>query len=52
MVRNTMKLIQGVLQNVYEAVDVLTLIRAGDYHNLELTVGEALLRRAEVVEMF
>lgn len=27
---------------------MLTLIRAGDYHNLELTVGDALLRRSEV----
>lgn len=36
----------GTLLNVYEAVDVLTLIRAGDYHNLSMTVGQALKRRS------
>ena len=41
---------EGILLNVYEAVDVLTLVRAGDYHDLELTVGEALLRRSDEFE--
>ncbi|ODV88766.1 hypothetical protein CANCADRAFT_128466 [Tortispora caseinolytica NRRL Y-17796] len=37
----------GVLLNVYEAVDILTLIKGGVYDDLELSVGEALLRRPE-----
>ncbi|OLL26015.1 5'-AMP-activated protein kinase subunit gamma [Neolecta irregularis DAH-3] len=38
---------EGVVLNVYEAVDVLTIIRAGQYGDLELTVGQALLRRPD-----
>ncbi|EPY51563.1 protein kinase activator [Schizosaccharomyces cryophilus OY26] len=36
---------EGILINVYESVDVMHLIQDGDYNNLDLTVGEALLRR-------
>ncbi|BFZ57751.1 AMP-activated serine/threonine-protein kinase regulatory subunit [Savitreella phatthalungensis] len=38
---------QGVCLNIFEAVDVLTLIQDGAWHDLELTVGEALLRRPD-----
>lgn len=38
---------QGKLINVYEAYDVLTLVKGGIYTDLDLTVGDALLRRAE-----
>jgi 5'-AMP-activated protein kinase, regulatory gamma subunit len=41
---------QGKLINVYEAVDVLSLIKGGIYTDLSLSVGEALLRRAEDFE--
>lgn len=41
---------QGKLVNVYEAVDVLSLIRGGIYTDLTLSVGEALLRRSEDFE--
>jgi len=34
--------------NVFEAVDVIPLIKGGSYEDLNLTVGEALLYRAEV----
>ncbi|EEB07683.2 protein kinase activator [Schizosaccharomyces japonicus yFS275] len=37
--------IDGKLLNVFEAVDVMLLIQRGDYHNLDLMVGEALLKR-------
>lgn len=37
----------GIILNIYEAVDALSLIQAGAYYDLELTVGEALLRRSE-----
>ncbi|KAG4303162.1 hypothetical protein PCANB_000458 [Pneumocystis canis] len=37
----------GVILNIYEAIDALSLIQAGSYYDLELTVGEALLRRSE-----
>ncbi|KAK9463853.1 uncharacterized protein V1516DRAFT_617804 [Lipomyces oligophaga] len=40
----------GVLYNVYEAVDVLTLIKGGMYNDLKLTVGEALLKRSNEFE--
>lgn len=40
----------GVLINVYEAVDVLGLIKAGIYNDLSLTVGEALMRRLDDFE--
>ncbi|KAK9379335.1 uncharacterized protein V2V93DRAFT_373563 [Kockiozyma suomiensis] len=36
---------EGVLYNIYESVDILTLIKGGIYTDLTLTVGEALLRR-------
>lgn len=38
------------LINVYEAVDVLSLIKGGVYADLTLTVGEALLRRSDDFE--
>ena len=34
--------------NVFEAVDVIMLIKGGHYADLELTVGEALLKRPPV----
>lgn len=34
--------------NVYEAIDILTLIKNGTYDELGLTVGEALLKRPDV----
>lgn len=34
--------------NVFEAVDVMTLIKGGVYDDLNLTAGEALLKRPEV----
>ncbi|CAG8587425.1 2066_t:CDS:2 [Paraglomus occultum] len=37
----------GVVINVYETVDVMTLIRSGAYYGLNLPVGEAMLRRTE-----
>lgn len=37
----------GIVLNIYEAVDALSLIQVGSYYDLELTVGEALLRRSE-----
>ncbi|CAB61219.2 5''-AMP-activated protein kinase subunit gamma [Schizosaccharomyces pombe] len=36
---------EGTLLNVYESVDVMHLIQDGDYSNLDLSVGEALLKR-------
>ncbi|ANZ75728.1 5'-AMP-activated protein kinase subunit [Komagataella phaffii CBS 7435] len=41
---------EGKLVNVYEAVDVLGLIKGGMYTDLSLSVGEALMRRAEDFE--
>lgn len=38
------------LMNVYEAVDVLALVKGGMYTDLDLSVGDALLRRAEDFE--
>lgn len=38
----------GTVLNVFEAVDVITLIKGGDYDNLNLTVGKALEKRSEV----
>ncbi|MCJ1456404.1 AMP-activated serine/threonine-protein kinase regulatory subunit [Mycoblastus sanguinarius] len=35
----------GVVTNVFEAVDVISLIRDGNYDDLNLSVGEALQRR-------
>lgn len=40
----------GQLLNVYEAVDVLGLIKGGIYNDLSLTVGEALMRRSDDFE--
>lgn len=37
----------GVVTNVFEAVDVITLIKDTNYDNLNLSVGEALQRRVE-----
>jgi 5'-AMP-activated protein kinase, regulatory gamma subunit len=34
--------------NVFEAVDVITVIKGGVYDDLTLSVGEALLKRSEV----
>lgn len=41
---------EGYLVNVYEAVDVLGLIKGGIYNDLSLTVGEALMRRSDDFE--
>jgi len=35
------------LINVFESVDVITLLKGGEYDALSLSVGEALLRRSE-----
>jgi CBS domain-containing protein len=40
----------GKLINIYEAVDVLTLIKGGIYTDLSLSVGEALMRRPDDFE--
>ncbi len=37
----------GYLLNVFEAVDVITLIKGGDYESLQLSVGEALNKRPD-----
>ncbi|KAI9718074.1 MAG: hypothetical protein M1812_004332 [Candelaria pacifica] len=37
----------GVVLNVFEAVDVITLIKGGIYDDLNLTVGDALRKRSE-----
>ncbi|KAF2122838.1 nuclear protein SNF4 [Lophiotrema nucula] len=37
----------GSLINVFEAVDVITLIKGGIYDDLNLSVGEALLKRSD-----
>ena len=34
--------------NIFEAVDVITVIKGGVYDDLTLSVGEALLKRSEV----
>lgn len=34
--------------NVFEAVDVIELIKGGQYDDLSLNVGQALLKRADV----
>ncbi|GCE99074.1 AMP-activated serine/threonine-protein kinase regulatory subunit [Zygosaccharomyces mellis] len=41
---------EGHLINVYEAVDVLGLIKGGIYNDLSLSVGEALMRRSDDFE--
>lgn len=38
----------GILLNLYESVDILTLIKGGSYEDLSLTVGAALLKRPDV----
>lgn len=38
----------GTVLNVFEAVDVIALIKGGDYENLNLSVGKALEKRSEV----
>lgn len=40
----------GKLLNMYELYDVLTLIKGNGYGDLEMTVGEALMRRAQDFE--
>ncbi|KAF2838362.1 nuclear protein SNF4 [Patellaria atrata CBS 101060] len=37
----------GAVLNVFEAVDVITLIKGGNYEDLSLNVGEALLKRSD-----
>jgi hypothetical protein len=34
--------------NVFESVDVIALIKGGSYDDLNLTVGDALLKRSPV----
>ncbi|ODV84395.1 hypothetical protein CANARDRAFT_8748 [[Candida] arabinofermentans NRRL YB-2248] len=41
---------QDKLINVYEAVDVLSLIKGGMYTDLSLSVGEALIKRSDDFE--
>lgn len=41
---------QRKLVNVYEAVDVLALVKGGMYTDLDLSVGDALLRRPDDFE--
>ncbi|KAI9043459.1 AMP-activated serine/threonine-protein kinase regulatory subunit SNF4 [Aspergillus affinis] len=38
---------EGVVYNVFESVDVITLIKGGVYGDLSLTVGEALKKRPQ-----
>ncbi len=38
---------QGNVVDLYEAVDVVTLVRTGAYHALDLTIRQALARRSE-----
>ncbi|KAJ9126812.1 hypothetical protein QFC24_001845 [Naganishia onofrii] len=37
---------QGKVVNLYETVDVITLVRMGAYHDLDLTIAQALARRS------
>ncbi len=41
----------GVVYNVFESVDVITLIKGGVYDDLSLTVGEALKKRSAVCDL-
>lgn len=41
-------MIAGILLNVFEAVDVITIIKGGIYDDLQKSVGEALLKRPDV----
>jgi len=43
---------KGVVLNVFEAVDVIALIKGGVYDDLSLTVGDALLKRSDVRHTF
>ena len=45
-------LFTGSLVNVFEAVDVIALIKGGVYDDLSLTVGEALLKRSDVSSIY
>lgn len=46
---NTDRLMEvGIVTNVFEAVDVITLIKGGTYDELNLNVGEALQKRSDV----
>ncbi|KAJ3523120.1 hypothetical protein NM688_g8778 [Phlebia brevispora] len=36
----------GIVVNLYETVDVITLVRLGAYQSLDLTISEALLQRS------
>jgi len=45
-------LLTGVVTNVFEAVDVIALIKGGVYDDLNMTVGEALLKRSDVCQTF
>ena len=38
----------GAVINVFEAVDVIQLIKGGVYEELNMSVGEALLKRSDV----
>lgn len=38
----------GIVYNVFEAVDVIALIKGGVYDDLSLNVGEALKKRSPV----
>lgn len=42
-------MIAGIVYNVFEAVDVITLIKGGLYDDLSLSVGEALKKRSPVL---
>ena len=42
----------GIVTNVFETVDVITLIKGGVYDDLNLNVGEALQKRPEVCKPF
>ena len=42
----------GTVLNVFEAVDVIALIKGGDYDNLNLSVGKALEKRSDVCNLF
>lgn len=39
------------MYNVFESVDVITLIKGGVYDDLSLTVGEALKKRSPVCHL-
>lgn len=40
--------VTGTVINVFEGVDVISLIKGGVYDDLNLTVGDALLKRPDV----